>query len=58
MYRVSIIELETCEPPVAKTMQRNCVKMGEWQNEMMGILSREKKKKNNEFQKSPLGVVT
>ena len=55
---MSVFKLEICEPSVAKTMQSNFMKIGQWQNEMMGILlsnNNNNKNKNNEFQKPTLG---
>ena len=54
-YRVFIVKLEIGEPSITKTMQRICMRIGKWQNKIIGILSRKTK---TEFQKSPLDGVT
>ena len=36
------MKLDICKPSVPKTVQRNYIKIEKWQNEMMGILLKQK----------------
>ena len=51
---MSLIKLEICEPFVPKTVQRNCMKLG---NDRIKYGNFIEEAKNNEFQKPPLGGV-